>query len=145
MRILNLAERAKAYGMPSEIVDGNDANAVYGSARRAVDRARSGGGPTMIEAKSFRMLGHAAHDNQSYIPKGVLEQWRKRDPIARLEKQLASEKTATGREIEDVRRKVEEVITRELAWAESQPLPKGEDALGGVYAEAAETSAAGKN
>lgn len=145
MRILNLAERAKAYGMPSEIVDGNDAIAVYGSARRAVDRARSGGGPTMIEAKSFRMLGHAAHDSQSYIPKEVLEQWRKRDPITRLEKQLVSSKTAAGRDIEDVKRKVEEVIGKELAWAESQPLPKGEDAAGGVYAEGVERSAAGKN
>ncbi|HXI92235.1 MAG TPA: thiamine pyrophosphate-dependent dehydrogenase E1 component subunit alpha, partial [Blastocatellia bacterium] len=64
MRILNLADRVKAYGMPSEIIDGNDVMAVYRSARRAVDRARDGGGPTFIEAKTFRMRGHAAHDNQ---------------------------------------------------------------------------------
>ena len=67
MRILNLADRAKAYGMPSEIVDGNDVVAVYRSAQRAVDRAREGGGPTFIEAKTFRLRGHAAHDNQSYV------------------------------------------------------------------------------
>ncbi len=88
MRILNLADRVKAYGMPSEIVDGNDVLAVYGSARRAVDRARDDGGPTFIEAKTFRMRGHAAHDNQSYVAKEVLDQWSKRDPIAHLEKAL---------------------------------------------------------
>ncbi|HEU4386501.1 MAG TPA: thiamine pyrophosphate-dependent enzyme, partial [Blastocatellia bacterium] len=105
----------------------------------------SGGGPTMIEAKSFRMLGHAAHDNQSYIPKEVLEQWRKRDPIARLEKHLVSSKTVPARDVEDVKRKVEELISKDLTWAESQPMPIGEDAAGGVYAEAVEKSAAGKN
>jgi pyruvate dehydrogenase E1 component alpha subunit/2-oxoisovalerate dehydrogenase E1 component alpha subunit len=100
MRILNLADRAKAYGMPSEIVDGNDVMAVYNSARRAVDRARDGGGPTMIEAKTFRLRGHAAHDNQSYVPKELLEQWRKRDPIEHFEKELLQKNIATAADIE---------------------------------------------
>src|SRR5215467_33759 len=86
MRILNLIDRVKAYGMPSEIVDGNDVVAVYRSAARAVERARKGGGPTFIEAKTFRLKGHAAHDNQSYVPKELLNQWRKRDPIDLFEK-----------------------------------------------------------
>jgi TPP-dependent pyruvate/acetoin dehydrogenase alpha subunit len=134
MRILNLADRAKAYGMPSEIVDGNDVLAVYSSARRAVDRARDGGGPTFIEAKTFRMRGHAAHDNQSYVAKEVLDQWRKRDPIAHLEKALAENKIASGGEIEQVNKKVASMLDEDLAWAESQPSPVPEDAVGGVYA-----------
>jgi len=134
MRILNLADRAKAYGMPSEIVDGNDVVAVYRSAQRAVDRAREGGGPTFIEAKTFRMRGHAAHDNQSYVAKEVLEQWRKRDPIAQFEKQLKENKVASGAEIDDVVRRVAAVLDEDLEWAESQPSPSPEDALGGVYA-----------
>ncbi len=105
MRILNLADRVKAYGVPSEIIDGNDVMAVYRSARRAVDRARDGGGPTFIEAKTFRMRGHAAHDNQSYVAKEVLDQWRKRDPIAHLEKALKENKVAIAGDIEEVGRR----------------------------------------
>lgn len=135
MRILNLADRVKAYGMPSEIIDGNDVLAVYRSACRAVDRAREGGGPTFIEAKTFRMRGHAAHDNQSYVPKEVLDQWRKRDPIAHLEKSLKENKVAGQADIEQVNKKVTSLLDEELAWAESQPSPVPGDALGGVYAE----------
>jgi pyruvate dehydrogenase E1 component alpha subunit/2-oxoisovalerate dehydrogenase E1 component alpha subunit len=135
MRILNLADRAKAYGMPSEIVDGNDVLAVYGSAKRAVDRARDGGGPSFIECKTFRMRGHAAHDNQSYVAKETLEQWRKRDPIAHFEKELKDKKIANSGDINQITQKVDALLDQDLAWAEGQPPPVPEDALGGVYAE----------
>lgn len=135
MRILNLADRAKAYGMPSEIIDGNDVLAVYHSAKRAVDRAREGGGPAFIEAKTFRMRGHAAHDNQSYVPKELLDQWRKRDPIAHFEKHLKENKVATAADIEDVKKRVAKQLDEDLAWAESQPSPTPEGAAGGVYAD----------
>ena len=134
MRILNLADRVKAYGIPSEIIDGNDVLAVYRSAQRAVDRAREGGGPTFIEAKTFRMRGHAAHDNQSYVAKEVLDQWRKRDPIAHLEKALTENKVAGAGDIAQVNKRVESLLDEDLAWAESQPSPLPEDALGDVYA-----------
>lgn len=143
MRILNLADRAKAYGMPSEIIDGNDVLAVYRSARRAVDRARDGGGPTFIEAKTFRMRGHAAHDNQSYVSKEVLDQWRKRDPIAHFEKHLKENKVATAAEVEEVKKRVAKLLDEDLAWAESQPSPAPEDAVGGVYAGDERLTAAG--
>jgi TPP-dependent pyruvate/acetoin dehydrogenase alpha subunit len=135
MRILNLADRAKAYGMPSEIVDGNDVMAVYRSSRRAVDRAREGGGPTFIEAKTFRMRGHAAHDNQSYVAKEVLDQWSRRDPISHLERALKENKVAEVRDIDEVNKRVSALLDQDLEWAESQPSPVPEDALGGVYAE----------
>jgi pyruvate dehydrogenase E1 component alpha subunit/2-oxoisovalerate dehydrogenase E1 component alpha subunit len=134
MRILNLADRVKAYGMPSEIIDGNDVMAVYRSAQRAVDRARDGGGPTFIEAKTFRMRGHAAHDNQSYVAKEVLDQWRKRDPIAHVEKALKENKVASGGDIVQVEKRVAALLDDDLAWAEAQPSPLPEDAMGGVYA-----------
>ena len=143
MRILNLADRVKAYGIPSEIIDGNDVLAVYSSAKRAVDRARDGGGPTFIEAKTFRMRGHAAHDNQSYVPKEVLDQWRKRDPIAHMEKALKDSRVAGAGDIEQVNKRVASVLDEELAWAEGQPSPVPEDALGGVYAEDIEPKAVG--
>src|SRR5215216_5685196 len=135
MRILNLADRAKAYGMPSEIVDGNDVVAVYNSARRAVARAREGSGPTFIEAKTFRMRGHAAHDNQSYVTKELLDQWRRRDPIEHFEKELLNKNIATSAEIEQVNARVNQLIDEDLAWSESQPPPAPEEALGGVYAD----------
>jgi pyruvate dehydrogenase E1 component alpha subunit/2-oxoisovalerate dehydrogenase E1 component alpha subunit len=135
MRALNLADRAKAYGVPTEIVDGNDVLAVYGASKRAVNRARDAGGPTVIEAKTFRMKGHAAHDNQSYVAKELLEQWRKRDPIDHFERELLAKNIASVAEIEEVKRRVESLVDLDLAWAESQPPPRAEDALGDVYAE----------
>lgn len=135
MRNLNLSDRAKAYGIASEIVDGNDVAAVYSSALRAVDRARSGGGPMMIEAKTFRMLGHAAHDNQSYVPKEVIATWARRDPIAGFEHGLKEKKIASDRDIESLKQKVAEEVETDLAWAESQPAPDPTEAEGDVYAE----------
>ncbi len=133
MRVLNIADRAKAYGLPTEIVDGNDVLAVYGAARRAVERARTGGGPTLVEAKTFRLRGHAAHDNQSYVAKELLEQWRRRDPIENFEKQLLKNNVATAAEIETVNQRVQALLDEDLAWTESQPPPEPEEALGGVY------------
>jgi len=121
--------------MPAEIVDGNDVMAVYRAARRAVDRARGGGGPSMIEVKTFRMRGHAAHDNQHYVPKELLEQWRKRDPIDQFERALKNSKIANKGEIEDVKRRAGSNIGNALSWAESQPVPSSETAAGRVYAD----------
>ncbi|HWP44963.1 MAG TPA: thiamine pyrophosphate-dependent dehydrogenase E1 component subunit alpha [Blastocatellia bacterium] len=135
MRVLNLADRVKAYGIPTEIVDGNDVLAVYQSAHRAVARAREGGGPSFIEAKTFRMCGHAAHDNQAYVPKELLEQWNRLDPISQFERDLLEKPGATATEIEEVKARVERYLDEEMEWAESQPLPAPEDALGGVYSD----------
>jgi len=143
MRILNLADRAKAYGIPSEIVDGNDVMAVWAAARRAADRARAGGGPTLIEAKTFRLRGHAAHDNQSYVPKELLEQWRKRDPIEHFEKELLHKNVATAAEIEEVNNRANALLEEDLAWTESQPPPAPEEAIGGVYADDEKENAIG--
>jgi TPP-dependent pyruvate/acetoin dehydrogenase alpha subunit len=143
MRILNLADRAKAYGMPSEIVDGNDVMAVYWASKRAVDRARGGSGPTLVEAKTFRLRGHAAHDNQSYVPKELLEQWRKRDPIEHFEKELLQKNVATAAEMEEVNNRANALLEEDLAWTESQPPPAPEEAIGGVCADDEKTSAIG--
>jgi TPP-dependent pyruvate/acetoin dehydrogenase alpha subunit len=143
MRVLNIADRAKAYGMPTEIVDGNDVLAVYGAARRAVERARAGDGPTLVEAKTFRLRGHAAHDNQSYVAKEVLDQWRRRDPIENFEKQLLKNNVATAEEIAAVNQRVNALLDEDLALTESQPPPQPEEALGGVYGDDRKPSAIG--
>src|ERR1700675_3672312 len=100
----NLADRAKAYGIASYIVDGNDVVAMYKTAKEAVDRARAGEGPILIEAKSFRRMGHAQHDPAEYVPKEMRSHWEARDPILLYEKFLTSEKildAKTKREIDD--------------------------------------------
>ncbi|MGI8727661.1 MAG: thiamine pyrophosphate-dependent dehydrogenase E1 component subunit alpha, partial [Solirubrobacterales bacterium] len=76
-------ERARTYGLEAELVDGNDVEAVFGVAAEAVERARTGGGPTLIECRTMRMHGHGAHDDMSYVPDEMLAEWRRRDPIER--------------------------------------------------------------
>src|SRR6202023_125408 len=83
-------ERARAYGFPGERVDGNDVEAVFDVTRRARERALAGAGPTLIEAVTMRMHGHAAHDDMRYVPADLIEQWRGRDPIERQEKRVAA-------------------------------------------------------
>src|ERR1700736_1536674 len=86
--LVDLADRAKAYGIQSFIVDGNDVVAVYTTTKEAVERARAGQGPILIEAKSMRMRGHAQHDPAEYVPKDMFEYWKQRDPIVLYEKFL---------------------------------------------------------
>ena len=92
--VKDLAERAIGYGIPGVIVDGTDACQVYDAAHEACERAHRGEGPTLIEAKMMRMKGHAIHDAADYVPKAMLEFWRKRDCIARFEKYLVKKKVA---------------------------------------------------
>ena len=82
-------ERAAAYGFAGVTVDGNDAEAMFEATREARERAIGGGGPTLIEAVTMRMHGHAAHDDMKYVPKEQVEEWRKRDPVDRQEKRLS--------------------------------------------------------
>jgi TPP-dependent pyruvate/acetoin dehydrogenase alpha subunit len=88
----NLADRGKAYGIPSYSVDGNDVVAVYTAAKEAVDRARNGEGPILIEVKTFRRLGHAQHDPAEYVPKEMRAYWEARDPILLYEKFLTGQR-----------------------------------------------------
>ena len=91
MACANVADRGPAYGMPAEIVDGNDVLAVYEATQRAAAHARAGKGPYLLECKTFRMTGHSAHDAAHYVPKGLFEEWGKLDPIVRLEKRMLDE------------------------------------------------------
>jgi TPP-dependent pyruvate/acetoin dehydrogenase alpha subunit len=131
----SLADKAVAYGIPGEQVDGNDVLAVYAAARRAVDRARSGEGPTLIEAMTYRMKGHAEHDPQAYVPKEDLEEWRRRDPLERYARVLVETGDATAEELAAIDRAVTEEIDREAEAAEKSPLPDPAIALQNVYAK----------
>ena len=129
----NLADRARAYGIPSYIVDGNDVVAVYTTAKEAVDRARAGEGPILIEAKSFRRLGHAQHDPAEYVPKEMRKYWEARDPILLYEKFLAAEKLLDAKGKKEIEDKIDALLATERDFAENSPMPPPEFAAQGVY------------
>jgi pyruvate dehydrogenase E1 component alpha subunit len=131
--IEDVAARGEGYGIPWEVADGNDVIAVYGAAQRAVDRARAGGGPSLVEFKTFRMTGHSAHDDAGYVPPELFEEWERRDPIARFEKALLAEGALTEARIEEMRRECVAIIDDAVAWAEQQPYPDPADLTKGVY------------
>jgi pyruvate dehydrogenase E1 component alpha subunit/2-oxoisovalerate dehydrogenase E1 component alpha subunit len=135
MRIKNIAVRAAGYGIPGEVVDGNDVLAVYEVTKRAVDRARAGGGPTLVEAKTFRMKGHAEHDDAGYVPPELFEQWRQRDPIDRFHRHLLAEGLASEEELAAVVAEIDKVLDAEVDRALASPFPPPERALEGVYEE----------
>jgi Dehydrogenase E1 component len=114
-------------------VDGNDVVAVYTTTREAVARARAGEGPILIEAKSFRRLGHAQHDPAEYVPKEMRAYWEARDPIALYEKFLMGEKLLDAKGKKDVEEKIDTLLAAEREFAENSPMPPPEFAETGVY------------
>ncbi len=131
----NLADRAKAYGVASSIVDGNDVMAVYQTTKEAVERCRAGQGPVIIEAKTHRMLGHAQHDPAEYVPKEMVEYWKARDPIARFEKHLTANKLWNEKVKSEILARIEKEILEDQEFAENSPFPPPEFAEEGVYCE----------
>jgi pyruvate dehydrogenase E1 component alpha subunit/2-oxoisovalerate dehydrogenase E1 component alpha subunit len=129
----NLADRAKAYGISSYIVDGNDPVAVYSTAKEAVERARTGEGPILIEAKTFRRRGHAQHDPAEYVPVEQREYWEKRDPITLYEKFLTAEKILDAKGKKAIEDKINALLEKDREFAENSPLPPPELASEGVY------------
>jgi len=131
----DLADRAIGYGIAGVIVDGTDACQVYDAAHEACERARRGQGPTLIEAKMMRMKGHAIHDPAGYVPKEMLEYWRKRDPIARFEKFLFEKKWLTAEQNRALIAEVERQLEEDREFAVNSPMPQPETAAQGVYCE----------
>ena len=133
MKIKDLAQRAVAYGIPARIVDGNDVLAVYEATRSAAAAARRGGGPQMIEVKTFRMKGHAEHDDAGYVPKELFEEWKRRDPIERFERHLTGEGLASQSELDAVAQELNAQLDADVDFALASPFPPPERALENVY------------
>jgi TPP-dependent pyruvate/acetoin dehydrogenase alpha subunit len=135
MAVENVADRAEAYGLPGEIVDGNDVLAVWDAATRAVERARSGQGPTLIECKTFRMTGHSAHDDAGYVPHELFQLWQERDPIQRFERFLMDRGVITNSSVRELRERIIREIDDAIQLAEKDPFPEPEECLKDVYYE----------
>jgi pyruvate dehydrogenase E1 component alpha subunit len=128
-------KRAEGYGFPGVSVDGNDVEAVFEASRAAVERARGGEGPTLIECHTMRMHGHGAHDDMRYVPRELLEKWETRDPIDRYAERLVSSNDFSKSEVESIRQEVFEYVERCAKGALEFPLPDPELAADGVFAE----------
>lgn len=135
MAVENVADRATAYGIPGEIVDGNDVLAVWEASQRAIEHARAGHGPTLIECKTFRMTGHSAHDDAGYVPPELFEYWQERDPIGRLERDLMKRGILKQADIDAMQKRINDDIDAAIRQAEQDPYPDPEDCIRGVYAE----------
>jgi len=131
--IENLADRAVSYGIPGVIVDGNDVLAVYEATHQAVERARAGEGPTLIEAKTMRMRGHAAHDDASYVPRELLAEWEQKDPIRRFEALLRERGVLTDEQAAEIAERVAETVDDATTFAENSPYPDGGVVTEGVF------------
>jgi TPP-dependent pyruvate/acetoin dehydrogenase alpha subunit len=129
-----LADRARAYGFEGVTVDGTDVLAVFEQARRAIERAREGGGPTLLECVTLRMEGHAVHDDAFYVPRELLAEWAKRDPIERCRDRLLESAVLTDDDDEQLRAEVALAVRDAVARAERSPLPDPADLVDGVYA-----------
>src|SRR5579864_459171 len=133
--ITDLADRAKAYGIQSYIMDGNDVIAVYETTKKAVDQCRAGDGPVIIESKTMRMRGHAQHDPAEYVPREMFAKWKKLDPIERYEKYLTNNKLWYEKTKKEIDTRIDRELTAELEIAENAPFPPPELAEQGVYCD----------
>lgn len=124
-------ERAAAYGFTGVTVDGNDVEAMFEATLAARERAVAGEGPTLIEAVTMRMHGHAAHDDMKYVPKEQVQKWRRRDPIERQEQRLRD----LGVDVDAVRAAVAGEIEAAAAESLAGPMPSTDDVLQGVFCE----------
>lgn len=131
----HVADRGPAYGIPAEIVDGNDVFAMYDAALRAAQHARSGLGPYLIEAKTFRMTGHSAHDGAYYVPKSMFEQWAQKDPIDRLRLKCTENGWFSAEELDAQRQAILAELEEALVWADASPYPDPSSLALGVYEE----------
>jgi TPP-dependent pyruvate/acetoin dehydrogenase alpha subunit len=119
----SIARRGAGYGTPGEEVDGNDVFAVYTTAKRAVERARAGKGPSLIEALTYRHRGHTIHDQKGYRPREEIEEWMQKDPLERFRQAVVAGRVLTRKELDAIDAEVEEEIAAAVEFAEASPWP----------------------
>jgi TPP-dependent pyruvate/acetoin dehydrogenase alpha subunit len=140
-RVPRIADRAVAYGIPGESVDGNDLAAVYDAASRAIARARAGQGPTLIEAVTYRWYGHYIGDPAVYRTSEEVEAWKARDPVERARAELVRRAGVGAAAVEAIEDKVRREVEAAAAWAEALPDPDPATAFEYVYGDSHEEGA----
>ncbi len=137
MAVQNVADRAAGYGMPGCVVDGSDPLAVYAAAKDAAERARNGGGPSLVEIKVYRYLPHTSNDDdRRYRSREQVEAARQSDPVVRFRERLIGQSLWDEERDQGLRQELQTVVDEALAFAEASPSPKAEDAFSNVYGAA---------
>lgn len=131
--IENIAKRAGSYGFPGEVVDGNDVLAVYKVVLKAIERARKGKGPSLIECKTYRWKGHSKSDQNLYRSKEEIKFWKMKCPIKRFKEKLIAEKIITNEEIKIIEENAKNIIEKAVDFAKNSPEPSVEEIFDGVY------------
>src|SRR5207247_6856654 len=134
LRTQPVAGRGESCGFEGIVVDGADVLAVYREARRAIEKARAGGGPTLIESVTLRMEGHAVHDDAFYVPKEMFEKWAENDPLERFRTWLRQNADMSEEEEEEISGEVKKILNDALKRAEESQLPEISSLRDGVYA-----------
>jgi pyruvate dehydrogenase E1 component alpha subunit len=134
MLVDDVADRAGAYGLPGVTVDGNDVLKVYEAASAAVQHARKGRGPTLIECKTYRHKGHSRFDPATYRPQKEVDEWRTRDPVHQFRIHLIEQTVLTEAEVDALVRKSRDAVEKASTFAVESPFPSPEEALEDVYA-----------
>jgi TPP-dependent pyruvate/acetoin dehydrogenase alpha subunit len=130
-----IADRAAVYGFEGVTVDGTDVLAVYREAARAIEKAREGGGPTLVECLTLRMEGHAVHDDAFYVPGEMLKEWARHDPVEKHRSWLRKHAALGSEENESLQEEVADLLRDAVRRAEASPAPDGSTVTEGVYAE----------
>jgi pyruvate dehydrogenase E1 component alpha subunit len=130
----DVADRAVGYGFKGDVCSGNDLHSVMKAARKAIDRARGGEGPTFLECKTYRYHGHSEHDRATYRSEEELITWESRDPIERWEVYLEKRKYDLAAIRQEVGGKVKKIVDDAVAFAEASPVPEGPEAMEDLYA-----------
>lgn len=129
-----LSDRAQGYGIPGITIDGTNVTRVYETCKDAVDRARRGDGPTLIETITMRLHGHSASDDASYVPNSMIDEWKRKDPIEKLERVLLNDRVLNETNKKQIEERIAAEIEEAIQLALESPYPDGEDAVEGVYA-----------
>ena len=137
--IENIASRAVGYGMPGEVVDGNNVIDVYNAVHRAYVRAKNGEGPTLIECKTYRWYGHMVGDPGIYRPKEEVMEWKAKDPLIWLEKYLIDNRIITIEDVNEIKQISKKIIEEANEYALNSPEPTFEDMFKDIYYESSET------
>lgn len=131
--IRNISDRAAGYGMPGVTTDGMDVVSVYKDSQKAIERARSGKGPTLLEAKTYRYRGHWEGDPQPYRTKADIEEWKKKDPIANFERFLLNQKLITSDEIETISEEIANEMNDAIEFGRTSPYADPQACLSTLY------------
>ncbi|MDR5695845.1 MAG: dehydrogenase E1 component subunit alpha/beta [Armatimonadota bacterium] len=132
--VTDLSKRAQAYGIPGVSVDGNDALVVYEAAREMIERARRGGGPSLLECRTYRIAGHTEGEDVVYRTEEEVEMWKAKDPLTRLEQLLLQEGTVDLATVQGYAREANQAVEQALAFARESPEPSVEGLTDFIYA-----------